>query len=56
MLQTVFTEKILKNYTLFTKVSEVYYLTYLCFGHIYAHHQELRISLTSSGFTVGAWW
>jgi len=24
-----------------------------CFGHLHAHHQELRTALTAFGFTVG---
>jgi hypothetical protein len=26
----------------------------ICFGRLYAHHQELTTALTASGFTVGA--
>jgi hypothetical protein len=41
------------------KVSQVYYLTFMCgstcFGRFLAHHQELTTALTASGFTVGVW-
>jgi hypothetical protein len=37
-------------------VSQVFYLTFMCrstcFGRIHAHHQELTIALTASGFTL----
>jgi hypothetical protein len=35
---------------------QVYYLTFMCrstcFGHLHAHHQELKTALTASGFTL----
>jgi hypothetical protein len=38
------------------KISQVYYLTFMCcstcFGHLHAHQQELTTALTASGFTL----
>jgi len=41
------------------KISQVYYLTFMCgstcFGRLSANHQERTTALRTSGFTVGAW-